>query len=184
MPRRPALVSATLPPPPTSSCFHTSTPASPALFRPAAAPRHAAARVLYAKKSRKKPKSRSGATNSRGFAKGAPAPTQSAPATTTEAPPQAARPPADPHATPTERLFEAVETAVLDHADSIRAQLVNQSYFVLDGFLGLDLISAMRREAEALDGEYTTSQSTRWDEERGKLVSYDKKNVKATQVSE
>jgi len=109
----------------------------------------------------------------------APAPAAAAP----ETPPPAESP------TPTELLFEAVERAVEGSADSIVAQLTSRGWFKIDDFLAEagaapGLIREMRAEAAALEGEgqYVTSQSTRWSDELGRLEHYDKHNVKAMQL--
>ena len=53
---------------------------------------------------------------------------------------------------------------------------------VVDDFLGKELISAMRAEAESLLPTLVPSQSTRWDEETNTVVPYQKKGVLSTQI--
>lgn len=53
---------------------------------------------------------------------------------------------------------------------------------VVDNFLGEDLITAMRNEAESLLPSMVPSQSTRWDEETQSVVAYEKKGVLSTQI--
>lgn len=53
---------------------------------------------------------------------------------------------------------------------------------VVDNFLGKELISAMRAEAESLFPTLVPSQSTRWDEETRTVVPYEKKGVLSTQI--
>ena len=53
---------------------------------------------------------------------------------------------------------------------------------VVDNFLGKELITAMRNEAESLLPHMVPSQSTRWDEETQKVVSYEKVGVLSTQI--
>jgi hypothetical protein len=51
-----------------------------------------------------------------------------------------------------------------------------------DNFLGSELITAMRTEAESLVPTMVPSQSTRWDEETQSVVSYEKEGVLSTQL--
>lgn len=53
---------------------------------------------------------------------------------------------------------------------------------VVDNFLGQDLITAMRKEAESLLPSMVPSQSTRWDEETQSVVAYEKKGVLSIQI--
>ena len=53
---------------------------------------------------------------------------------------------------------------------------------VVDNFLGKELITAMRNEAESLLPHMVPSQSTRWDEETQQVVSYEKVGVLSTQI--
>jgi hypothetical protein len=53
---------------------------------------------------------------------------------------------------------------------------------VVDNFLGKELITAMRAEAESLLPSLVPSQSTRWDEETQTVVPYAKKGVLSTQI--
>eukprot|EP00977_Amphora_coffeiformis_P016575 scaffold5169_cov172-Amphora_coffeaeformis.AAC.6 len=53
---------------------------------------------------------------------------------------------------------------------------------VVDNFLGKELISVMRTEAESLLPNMIPSQSTRWDEETQTVVPYEKKGVLSTQI--
>ena len=53
---------------------------------------------------------------------------------------------------------------------------------VVDNFLGKELISAMRTEAESLLTIMIPSQSTKWDEETQKVVPYEKNGVLSTQI--
>lgn len=53
---------------------------------------------------------------------------------------------------------------------------------VIDNFLGDELITAMRKEAEALLPSMIPSQSTKWDESLKSIVAYDKKGVLSTQI--
>lgn len=55
---------------------------------------------------------------------------------------------------------------------------------VVDNFLGKELITAMRTEAESLleAGSLVPSQSTRWDEETQTVVPYEKKGVLSIQI--
>jgi hypothetical protein len=53
---------------------------------------------------------------------------------------------------------------------------------VVDNFLGKELITAMRNEAESLLPSMVPSQSTRWDEETQSVVSYEKFGVLSTQL--
>eukprot|EP00579_Thalassiosira_antarctica_P019315 CAMPEP_0201967994 /NCGR_PEP_ID=MMETSP0904-20121228/12528_1 /ASSEMBLY_ACC=CAM_ASM_000553 /TAXON_ID=420261 /ORGANISM="Thalassiosira antarctica, Strain CCMP982" /LENGTH=331 /DNA_ID=CAMNT_0048515583 /DNA_START=147 /DNA_END=1140 /DNA_ORIENTATION=+ len=53
---------------------------------------------------------------------------------------------------------------------------------VVDNFLGKELITAMRAEAESLLPNLVPSKSTRWDEETQTVVPYEKKGVSSTQI--
>jgi hypothetical protein len=53
---------------------------------------------------------------------------------------------------------------------------------VVDNFLGEELITAMRKEAESLLPSMVPSQSTRWDEQTQSVVAYEKKGVLSTQI--
>ena len=53
---------------------------------------------------------------------------------------------------------------------------------VVDNFLGSDLITAMRNEAESLLPSMVPSQSTRWDEKTQSVVPYEKVGVLSTQI--
>lgn len=53
---------------------------------------------------------------------------------------------------------------------------------VIDNFLGDELITAMRKEAEALLPSMVPSQSTKWDESLQSIVAYDKNGVLSTQI--
>mmetsp|Transcript_28038 Transcript_28038/g.39411 ORF Transcript_28038/g.39411 Transcript_28038/m.39411 type:complete len:373 (+) Transcript_28038:150-1268(+) len=53
---------------------------------------------------------------------------------------------------------------------------------VVDNFLGKELISAMRQEAESLLPTMVPSQSTRFDEETQTVVAYEKVGVLSTQI--
>jgi hypothetical protein len=53
---------------------------------------------------------------------------------------------------------------------------------VVDNFLGKDLISAMRQEAESVLPTMVPSQSTKWDETTQSVVSYEKDGVLSTQI--
>ena len=53
---------------------------------------------------------------------------------------------------------------------------------VVDNFLGEELITAMRAEAESLLPTMVPSQSTRWDEDTQTVVPYEKKGVLSTQI--
>ena len=53
---------------------------------------------------------------------------------------------------------------------------------VIDNFLGNELITSMRAEAESLLPTLVPSQSTRWDEETQSIISYEKKGVLSTQI--
>lgn len=53
---------------------------------------------------------------------------------------------------------------------------------VVDNFIGEELITAMRAEAEALLPSMVPSQSTRWDEETQAVVPYEKQGVLSTQI--
>ena len=53
---------------------------------------------------------------------------------------------------------------------------------VVDNFLGEELITAMRAEAESLLPSMVPSQSTRWDEDKQTVVAYEKKGVLSTQI--
>ena len=52
----------------------------------------------------------------------------------------------------------------------------------VDNFLGAELITAMRAEAESLIPTMAPSQSTRWDEKTQSVISYEKEKVLSTQV--
>mmetsp|Transcript_28994 Transcript_28994/g.64850 ORF Transcript_28994/g.64850 Transcript_28994/m.64850 type:complete len:337 (+) Transcript_28994:78-1088(+) len=78
-----------------------------------------------------------------------------------------------------------VSAALTRHLPSVLEQLSSQGLFVVDGLLGDEVLSAMRLEAEALHaspGEFVPSQSTKWDDSKQELVSYDKHNVLSTQL--
>lgn len=53
---------------------------------------------------------------------------------------------------------------------------------VVDNFLGTELISAMRQEAESVLPTMVPSQSTKWDEETQSVVAYEKFGVLSTQI--
>jgi len=53
---------------------------------------------------------------------------------------------------------------------------------VIDNFLGNELITSMRAEAESLLPTLIPSQSTRWDEDTQSIISYEKKGVFSTQI--
>lgn len=53
---------------------------------------------------------------------------------------------------------------------------------VVDNFLGRELITAMRAEAESILPTMVPSQSTRWDEDTQTVVPYEKKGVLSTQI--
>jgi len=53
---------------------------------------------------------------------------------------------------------------------------------VVDNFLGKELITAMRAEAESLLPTLVPSQSTRWDEATQTVIPYEKKGVLSTQI--
>ena len=53
---------------------------------------------------------------------------------------------------------------------------------VIDNFLGNELITSMRAEAESLLPTLVPSQSTRWDEDTQSIISYEKKGVLSTQI--
>ncbi|KAL7525557.1 hypothetical protein ACHAWF_001420 [Thalassiosira exigua] len=53
---------------------------------------------------------------------------------------------------------------------------------VVDNFLGEEMITSMRAEAESLLPTLVPSQSTRWDEETQSIVPYEKKGVLSTQI--
>ena len=77
-----------------------------------------------------------------------------------------------------------VRGAVASHAEQICAHLSDDGYACIDGFLPPPTVARMRAEAEALlaAGELETSQSMRWDEDAGHVVSYAKHNVMATSL--
>ena len=53
---------------------------------------------------------------------------------------------------------------------------------VVDNFLGEELITALRNEAESLLPSMVPSQSTRWDEDTESVVTYEKVGVLSTQI--
>lgn len=73
----------------------------------------------------------------------------------------------------------AVRAAIRAHVDAIAAGLEADGYAVIDDFLGADAIAAMRAECAALraGGFMYASKSTRFDEEAGSIVEYEKHNV-------
>ena len=66
--------------------------------------------------------------------------------------------------------------------DELSLDIDPNALAVVDNFLGKDLITAMRAEAESLLPTMVPSQSTRWDEETQTVVPYEKKGVLSTQI--
>eukprot|EP00747_Dinoflagellata_sp_TGD_P038195 gnl/TRDRNA2_/TRDRNA2_139524_c0_seq2.p1 gnl/TRDRNA2_/TRDRNA2_139524_c0~~gnl/TRDRNA2_/TRDRNA2_139524_c0_seq2.p1 ORF type:complete len:366 (-),score=68.63 gnl/TRDRNA2_/TRDRNA2_139524_c0_seq2:232-1293(-) len=84
-----------------------------------------------------------------------------------------------------EAHMAVVDAALAAHADQICTSLEDRGYAIIDDFLPAQTIAVMRSEAEGLlqAGELVVSQSTRWDPEQGKVVSYAKHNVMATTLT-
>ena len=78
-----------------------------------------------------------------------------------------------------------VNDAILRAAPALLEGLSTQGFAVVDDFLPLATVLEMRAECESLrtSGRMETSQSTRWDEEAGELVSYNKHNVLSTNLA-
>ena len=78
-----------------------------------------------------------------------------------------------------------VQDSVARHAPSLLSQLDDNGYAIIDNFLPPATIQQMRAECEGLrtSGKMVASQSTRWDEEKGEAVTYEKRNVLSTNVA-
>lgn len=83
-----------------------------------------------------------------------------------------------------EAHMELVRAAVVSRAPSLIDALALDGFAVCDDFLPMDTISVMRGEAESLrQGEkMVASQSSRWNEERGEVERYEKRNVLSTNL--
>jgi len=68
------------------------------------------------------------------------------------------------------------------NSDQLSLEIDPNNISVIDNFLGTELISAMRAEAESLLPTMVPSQSTRWDEESQSVVPYEKVGVYSTQI--
>lgn len=66
--------------------------------------------------------------------------------------------------------------------DTLSLEVDPNNICVIDNFLGKDLITAMRAEAESLLPTMVPSMSTRWDEETQSVVPYEKVGVYSTQI--
>ena len=75
--------------------------------------------------------------------------------------------------------MEAVRQAVERQAQSIASGLEQQGFAVVENFMSGAAVATMRAEATALlsAGLMAPSQSTRYDEARGEVVTYEKHNV-------
>ena len=75
--------------------------------------------------------------------------------------------------------MEAVRQAVERHAQSIASGLEQQGFAVVENFMSEAAVATMRAEATALlsAGLMAPSQSTRYDEALGEVVTYEKHNV-------
>ena len=75
--------------------------------------------------------------------------------------------------------MEAVRQAVERHAQSIASGLEQQGFAVVENFMSGAAVATMRAEATALlsAGLMAPSQSTRYDEALGEVVTYEKHNV-------
>ena len=78
----------------------------------------------------------------------------------------------------------AVRAAVGSHAEAIAAGLQTRGFATIDGFLSAEQIATLRAECEALrvGGHMAASKSTRYDDESGQVVSYEKKGVLSTNL--
>ena len=83
-----------------------------------------------------------------------------------------------------EAHMASIRRAVDRHAGSIADHLEEHGYAVVDEFLSSDAVATMRSEAAALlaGGHMMPSQSTRYDEESGTVVAYEKNNVLSTNL--
>ena len=83
-----------------------------------------------------------------------------------------------------EAHMDAIRQAVERHALSIADGLEAQGFAVVDDFMSGEMVATMRAEAVALlsAGHMAPSQSTRHDEARGEVVSYEKHNVLSTNL--
>ena len=77
-----------------------------------------------------------------------------------------------------------VRAAVEIHAPAICDGLAEKGYAVIDGFLEPATVAQLRAEAVGLQsgGDMKTSESTRWDDEAGEVVTYQKVNVLSTDL--
>ena len=66
--------------------------------------------------------------------------------------------------------------------DALSLDVNPNNICVIDNFLGNDLITAMRAEAESLLPTMVPSQSTKWNEETQSVVPYEKVGVYSTQI--
>lgn len=88
-----------------------------------------------------------------------------------------------------DHVYHRVQTA----SENIEVGLANHGYVVIDNFLGsfakqgldIEVCARYRLEAERIynRGGMQVSQSTRWDNDKGEIVSYNKTNVFAAQLN-
>lgn len=76
----------------------------------------------------------------------------------------------------------ALTTKGGDDGQSLALDVDPNAIAVIDNFLGEELITAMRVEAESLLPSLVPSKSTRWDEETQSVVPYAKQGVLSTQI--
>ena len=83
-----------------------------------------------------------------------------------------------------EAHMASVQHAIELHAASIAEGLEEHGYAVVDEFMSSEAVATMRAEAAALlaGGHMQPSQSTRYDEESGAVVAYEKHNVLSTNL--
>jgi hypothetical protein len=72
-----------------------------------------------------------------------------------------------------------IRNRLIEIAPSLITNLKANGFGYVDNFLGIDTCLAMRKEAEEFynDGHYSISQSTRFDANTNRVISYDKHNV-------
>ena len=83
-----------------------------------------------------------------------------------------------------EAHMAAVRAAVGSHAEAIATGLQTRGFATIDDFLSAEQVATLRAECEALraSGHMAASQSTRYDDESGAVVSYEKRGVLSTNL--
>jgi SM-20-related protein len=92
--------------------------------------------------------------------------------------------PAEVTISPAEEHLQLVQRAAQLHAAEVIKGLSGKGWAIIDNFLGENICKSYRKEATGFyeRGEMTISKSTRWDAETSSVVTYDKRNVYATQL--